>query len=310
MNQYPIDHKFYSMMEEIQSLSREQLQSRLIHLYQTVPEEIREILENYFEKYRFWGSLNLKQQNYELLISRANELHDHHQDFLWLYQKLSDYRSRHLLYAVLNNWYRFDFHSLGPSSEVLYDDYFDMDIIKCGSNEVVVDLGAYTGNTVQKYIQSYGAYRRMYCYEISPKMISWLRQNLSGFWNIELRQKGASDKNVRMYIQENTEDASANVLSTQGSIEVEAVRIDDDIKEPVTLIKMDIEGAEQEALCGCSGHIQNDKPKLAISVYHSHEDLWKIPKMIDEICPGYSFYLRYHGRTLSPTEITLLAVFE
>ena len=83
--------------------------------------------------------------------------------------------------------------------------------------------------------------------------------------------------------------------------------LDADIEEPVTLIKADIEGFEQRALAGARQHILNDHPKLLISVYHSNEDLWRIPRYIKEISRDYSLYLRHHGSPIYPTEITLIA---
>lgn len=71
---------------------------------------------------------------------------------------------------------------------------------------------------------------------------------------------------------------------------------------------MDIEGYEQKALVGCANHIKNEHPKLLISVYHNHEDLWKIPTMIKNISKDYKFYLRYYGNNIFPTEIVLIAV--
>ena len=76
----------------------------------------------------------------------------------------------------------------------------------------------------------------------------------------------------------------------------------------MTLIKADIEGAEQHALTGARRHILNDHPKLLISVYHSNEDLWQIPRMILDISRDYTLYLRHHGSPIYPTEITLIAV--
>ena len=74
------------------------------------------------------------------------------------------------------------------------------------------------------------------------------------------------------------------------------------------MIKMDIEGAEEKALLGCQKQIIKNKPKLLISVYHNHEDLWKIPRMISNMNPNYKFYLRYYGNNIFPTEIVLIAV--
>ncbi len=90
--------------------------------------------------------------------------------------------------------------------------------------------------------------------------------------------------------------------------EIEIVSIDEDISEKVTLIKMDIEGAEQEALLGCKRHIQEESPKLLISVYHNNEDIWKIPRMVDEMKQDYHFYLRSNGNQEGPAEIVLFAL--
>lgn len=98
------------------------------------------------------------------------------------------------------------------------------------------------------------------------------------------------------------------MVSQNGSEKIESSTLDIDIKEPITLIKMDIEGYEKKALEGAKNHIINDKPKLLISVYHNHEDLWKIPKIIREYNKDYKFYLRCYGTRIFPTEIVLIAI--
>ncbi len=54
-----------------------------------------------------------------------------------------------------------------------------------------------------------------------------------------------------MYVTENEPSDSMHKLSDTGTVAVPVVTIDDDISEPVTLIKMDIEGGEQKAILGC-----------------------------------------------------------
>lgn len=76
------------------------------------------------------------------------------------------------------------------------------------------------------------------------------------------------------------------------------------------MIKMDIEGSEVKAIDGAKNHIIDDHPKLLISVYHNHEDIWKIPRMIEEICSGYTFYLRFYGSNIFPTEIVLIGIYD
>ena len=106
----------------------------------------------------------------------------------------------------------------------------------------------------------------------------------------------------------NEEGASANQISETGEEMLEGINIDNDIEEQVSMIKMDIEGGEAKALLGCGKHIREDNPKLLISVYHNYEDLWKIPRIIDEMNKNYNFYLRCYGTELFPTEIILYAI--
>jgi hypothetical protein len=61
-----------------------------------------------------------------------------------------------------------------------------------------------------------------------------------------------------------------------------------------TFIKMDIEGAEIEAIHGSADIIQSDKPDLAISIYHKIEHLWRIPMLLKSLNRNYKFYLRSH----------------
>jgi FkbM family methyltransferase len=64
--------------------------------------------------------------------------------------------------------------------------------------------------------------------------------------------------------------------------EVDAVRLDNICSDALTLINMDIERAEYDALLGARRIIQTHKPKLAISVYHRDDDLCRIPQLIHE----------------------------
>lgn len=81
----------------------------------------------------------------------------------------------------------------------------------------------------------------------------------------------------------------------------------DDIMEgePVTFIKMDIEGAELEALKGAAETIKKYRPTLAVSMYHKPEDIVELPQFIKSLVPEYKLYLRnYH---LDHTETVLYA---
>lgn len=305
-----VDKEFSDLVGKIKKLSQEELEDQMIHNFSQVPIEIQKSIEDYFKKFSYWGSLSVEGKDYTEIKRSAKSLKEHLDDYIWLYEKLKDYRSKKLLLAIMKNWYEFNFGLLKETIEICYPHYFDLDIVKCTPNEVIADLGAYTGDTVLSYIDTYGMdqYKKIYCYEMTEEIYPYLEQNVGKFPNIEIRKKAVSNKKENLYYQKSSVDLSANTISRAGEI-VEAVSLDEDISESISLIKMDIEGYEQKALEGAKKHIQMEQPKLLVSVYHNHEDIWKIPKMIEEIKPGYQFYLRNHGGPIFPTEIVLLAIY-
>ena len=281
--------------------------------YQGVHPDNQKNLADHWAKHPLWG-----ETPDQVFAAAGKAFADHHDDLFWLFGRLGDNQSRRVLLAVLSNWRFYDFWKLNAVKETRYDDYFDLDLLRCDDNEVVADLGAYTGDTFLSYVKNYGslAYKRYYCYEITSDSFAKLAQATKPYPRVILRRKGAGDGPGTMTLSAGS-DASANTLTadaadtteqeTAGET-VDIVALDDDITEPLTLIKMDIEGAEQSALRGCARHIREDRPKLALSVYHNFEDIWKLPRMIEELVPGYRFYLRYHGGNLWATEISLLAL--
>jgi hypothetical protein len=87
---------------------------------------------------------------------------------------------------------------------------------------------------------------------------------------------------------------SHNISST-GDTTIQCVSLDEVLfgYKP-NFIKMDIEGAEHNAILGAKQLICEYKPQLAISVYHRPQDLWQIPMLIKKWDAGYKFYLRVH----------------
>ena len=89
---------------------------------------------------------------------------------------------------------------------------------------------------------------------------------------------------------------------------VHAVKLDDIVNEKVGMIKMDIEGAELDALIGAEKIIKRDKPLLAICVYHKIGDVLAITDHIHSLVPEYKFKLRHYG--LLDLETVLYAYIE
>src|SRR5207302_7323178 len=82
-------------------------------------------------------------------------------------------------------------------------------------------------------------------------------------------------------------------ISNAGDIEVGAVTLDEALRdENPTFIKMDIEGAEPDALRGARETIRRTQPILAVCVYHLQNHLWQVPLLMRELFPAARFFLR------------------
>lgn len=304
------DRNFYQLIDSISSLSEENLLFKIKFNYSFLPKNIKTSLENYFDKYKFWGSLHEDNLDYDEIERKAKTIKNHNNDFVWLYEKLEDDSSKFLLHAILNNFINYDFTSLQKTLNQKYHHYFDFDILPKMEEEVFADIGSYTGDTVLDFIKCYGekSYKKIYCYEITTDIIPTLKNNLINYKNIEIKSLAVSNKSKTLYIDENSTSNSANKTKNKGKIKIEAKSLDEDVKEKISLIKMDIEGDEELALMGAKKHIQNDTPKLLISLYHNNNHYFKLPKLIYSYNKNYKFYLRNYGGNLYPTEIVLFAI--
>ncbi len=300
------DLEFMNIINDLRTKSENELVEELIEKYKSKDDEAHSMFEEYLVKFPLWGTLNSDSGDWTSFVNRIRVLKRHSYDFLWLYRRLGDYTSKKTLISIMINWKSFDTDM--PLKVVsMFEAYFEPDLFVNSKNEVFADVGAYIGDTVASYISFYGIdYKKIYTYEIaedSCKAIEDMVENY-GLHDVIVRRKGVSSQNGVMYVSKNTSDASANQLSENGQEEVELVCLDEDAPD-VTFIKMDIEGAEKEALKGCRNIIAEKHPKLAICIYHGYEDIIKIPLMINNIYPEYKFFMRHYGGNLLPTEFVL-----
>lgn len=187
--------------------------------------------------------------------------------------------------------------------------YFENDVLHFEENESFIDGGAYTGDTsvmFMDYCKKHNlSFNNQYLFEPDPDNFEKLKNNMSKFSNIKLFKKGLwSGNEVLKFCDSNTSNTPtcARIGDQSGDIEIETIRLDDLLfEEKITFIKMDIEGAEIEALKGASEIINRDNPKLAICVYHKRDDIYEIPLLIKKICPDYKFYLRHYSPKFEET---------
>ena len=134
--------------------------------------------------------------------------------------------------------------------------------------DVVLDLGANIGYYTLVFAKLVGEDGKVFAFEPDPDNFAMLKKNveLNGYKNIFLIQKAVSNKNgkARLYLcEENKADHRiCNLNDGRKSIEIESVRLDDFFKKydgKIAFIKMDIQGAEGEALQGMQNLLKKNE---------------------------------------------------
>jgi len=175
------------------------------------------------------------------------------------------------------------------------DEYFPEDIIRLSDHECFVDAGAFDGDTVRDFVaRTQARFDKIFAFELDNRNFQRLQEHTGKLPNhrrIEVFNLG---------IWDSTGDISYSFESSQSTVgrgegRGRVVRLDDVLEnEQVSLIKMDIEGAELRALRGTGTIIRTRKPRLAICVYHDFRHLWEVPLLLRELVPEYKIYLRHH----------------
>jgi len=192
--------------------------------------------------------------------------------------------------------------------------YFSNDFFKYRENEILVDCGAYIGDSIEAFSKIVPNFSKIIALEPDSNNFKQLQEKYKGANNIFLINAGVWEKNdclnfsmeeygpVSCLSKSNPKDNKkiipVNVLALDTIEEVK--------KSKVSFIKMDIEGAELEALKGAKETIKKNKPRLAISIYHYNRHFVEIPEYIHSIVPEYKFYVRHHNKEY-PHETVLYA---
>lgn len=171
--------------------------------------------------------------------------------------------------------------------------YFN-DIFIFRDDEIMVDCGAFTGDTALMFAQKNPTYKKIYAFEPDKNTYMQLVTNTQKL-KITPINKGVFSKTCTLSFD--TQDNGCSNFNEDGKLQIEVVSLDEFLEqnqEAITFIKMDIEGSELEALKGASKTIKKYKPKLAICVYHKANDLIEIPKYIKSLHKDYKIFIRNH----------------
>jgi FkbM family methyltransferase len=266
----------------------------------SLSNEIERYNGDYSRKFHELNTYNLIEANMDKITQVCN--------------LLADEKSRFVYDAIVEKT-KYNIDDYTDISDDVYEHYFSDGIFNYSDEEVFIDGGAYLGEDTIRLARLIGANRikRSYCFE--PDISNYFRciQNLSKFFadyditafgeysrgkQFSVYKSGMYNRNENIgfvsYGTHNSVFADLRGINTQAT--VPAVRLDDVIEQDdiVTMIKLDVEGAEIAALQGAERIIKEHRPKLAICIYHMVEDLWEIPLYIHSLVPEYKLYIRHH----------------
>lgn len=240
----------------------------------------------------------------------------------------SDTYDPHFLHFIL---YKFDLKELGYDVKLYFrqsgiaiafinEQYAyklkNEKIVSVKQGDVVFDIGACWGDTALYFADKAGVKGKVYSFEFIPENIKLfeINRNLNPLLlnQIKLIKHPVSDKSRQtIYFRDNGPGSRIEIDPFEGQTgSTTTLSIDDFVQQEklvkVDFIKMDIEGAEPKALEGAMETIKKFKPKMAIAIYHSMDDLTNIPMWISNLNLGYKMYIGHY--TIHAEETVLFAI--
>jgi len=272
-------------------------------------KEIRQMLLQYTSEnkiYDFEVELyeyyNTNSQKYRLFLKQnINILADIYADF-------ADDFSRETMLKVIEG--RLTGNLDAVSDIWMGDQYWPEGIIHFTEQESIIECGSSDGNTLRElYAELKGKYKHIYCFEPDKGCEQILKRTiheLDSDGNISFIPKGTYRESATLYFENEEIESGLSKVTECGDTSIECDAIDDEKCGEVKYIKMDIEGAELDTLIGAKRTIIENRPKLAVCIYHKDEDIVTIVRYLQELNLGYQFYIRHHNCNMTETVLYAL----
>ncbi|MBR1390967.1 MAG: FkbM family methyltransferase [Lachnospiraceae bacterium] len=256
--------------------------------------EMLRLMDHYVEL--DFGRYDREKETYQWYKNHQTEIEQ-------AYALLEDETSRRWMEELINYKISRDSSSFLGNKQYDKPQYFPVEegLDLRRKNHVFLDLGAYDGDSCRGFIDYVnGQYEKIIAVEASDINYKKLQTKMSAVTNMELLKTGIYREKGKLKFELN--DAKNSFVSEQGTSWLDVDSVDGILgSQRVSFIKMDIEGAEYDALIGAEKTIQRDTPILAVSVYHYTEDLFRLQLLIQEMHPRYKYYLRHYSPTAIET---------
>lgn len=227
----------------------------------------------------------------------------------YVYEHLADSLSKKVFADTLN-------YKLSGKIEYLFDCESEREkdlreIFSWSEQEIYLDLGAYNGDTLleMKKITN-GSWKQAIAVEPDRRNCRKLRTLAETFAEeglpVKVYEKGIWEVDTELSFSDSGGRQSTFMGTKKSMVPVTNI---DTIADTlaVSYIKMDVEGAEKQALAGGKNIISLNKPKMFIAAYHYDVDIFLLPLLLWKLVPEYKIYLRKHPY-VPAWELNFLAV--
>lgn len=284
-----------SRKKEILSIDEVEKDSIILSVSTGSPLEVKNKLDemgfvnfNYLAFFKY-SSLDLVEPPF--MLDFEEDFKENRDKYIEVYDLLEDEISKKIFEKVINFKTTFDFDFMQGFANKTEFQYFDKEILPDIQDIRFVDGGGYVGDTCAEVIKNYPDFKKIYVIEPIQENLRIAKRDLGHFENIEFISLGISNKKDTLYFNE---EKSFSSIYGKGTQSVDVDTLDNIIQEKVDYIKLDIEGAEQDAIDGAKNTIIKYKPILAICIYHKAEDWYKIPEKVLAIHSDYKVYIRHY----------------
>jgi FkbM family methyltransferase len=242
---------------------------------------------------RYWLTYRTFYRDYETQINAAYNL--------W-----ADDLSREAYEKTLHFRLTGDF-SLLPEPDMAHQ-YFPPDLPPWKQPMRLIDCGAYDGDVIRNFTKSGYKFSALAAFEPDAqnyaRLAKYTQEHSKTIPELSLWPCGVCAISCQLRFASGLDEASG--IEASGETVIQCVALDEALPNfAPTLIKMDIEGAEMDALMGARQLILAHQPALALSVYHTPAHLWEIPLWVEQLAAEnglhYTYYLRSHARNCFDT---------
>ena len=191
--------------------------------------------------------------------------------------------------------------NIGYLSDCESDPDDEFELLKGISSGCYIDLGAYYGDTLTRYLYRFPCLKKTVAVE--PELHSYKKLEKcaddlmkSGFditcINALAGGRTGTEK-VSTARGRGTRALSNSNVELKNTRDIDVITVDSLGQDNVSFIKFDVEGSESAAIEGAAETIKRDRPFMKIACYHRSEDVFAIVKKVLDIRPDYKVYMRH-----------------